>query len=91
MTTSAPWATLPPSLGDSVRPFLSEVVDEVIASIPSEVPSYARPLEGRFGQGVRTGVEVALGRFLDLPGSDSPALAPQDRDVYLALGRGELL
>ena len=91
MAASAPWVTLPPGLGDSVRPFLSDVVDEVIASIPSEVPSYARPLEGRFGQGVRIGVEVALGRFLDLPGTDSPALSPQDRDVYLALGRGELL
>ena len=90
MAVGTPWANLPAGLGESVRPFLQEVVDEVIASIPSAVPSYARPLEGRFGQGVRTGVEVALGRFLDLPGTDSPALAPQDRDVYLALGRGEL-
>lgn len=91
MAVATPWKTLPPGLGDSVRPFLRDVVDEVIATIPSEVPSYARPLEGRFGQGIRMGVEVALGRFLDLPGTDSPALAPQDRDVYLALGRGELL
>jgi hypothetical protein len=91
VTATTPWSSLPPGLGDTVRPFLREVVDEVIGSIPSEVPSYARPLEGRFGQGVRMGVEVALGRFLDLPGTDSPALAPQDRDVYLALGRGELL
>ena len=90
MVGSAPWASLPAGLGESVRPFLSDVVDEVIGSIPSEVPTYARPLEGRFGQGVRTGVEVALGRFLDLPGTDSPALTPQDRDVYFALGRGEL-
>lgn len=91
MAVATPWKSLPSGLGDSVRPYLRDVVDEVIASIPSEVPSYARPLEGRFGQGVRLGVEVALGRFLDLPGTDSPALAPQDRDVYLALGRGELL
>ena len=91
MAVSTPWSSLPAGLGDSVRPYLSDVVDEVVASIPSEVPSYARPLEGRFGQGVRRGVEVALGRFLDLPGTDGPALAVQDRDVYLALGRGELL
>jgi hypothetical protein len=91
MAVPTPWSSLPPGLGDQVRPYLVDVVDEVIASIPSEVPSYGRPLEGRFGQGVRTGVEVALGRFLDLPGTDSPALAPEDRDVYLALGRGELL
>ena len=91
MAATTPWAALPPGLGDRVRPYLGEVVDEVIRSIPSEVPSYARPLEGRFGQGVRVGVEVALGRFLDLPGTTGPALGPQDRDVYLALGRGELL
>ena len=91
MAVSTPWSTLPPELGDVVRPSLSDVVDEVVATIPSEVPSYARPLEGRFGEGVRMGVEVALGRFLDLPGTDSPALAQQDRAVYLALGRGELL
>jgi len=91
MAVSTPWSSLPPGLGDSVRPYLSDVVDEVVASIPSEVPSYARPLEGRFGEGVRMGVEVALGRFLDLPGTDSPALAQEDRAVYLSLGRGELL
>ena len=91
MAVSTPWSTLPPELGDAVRPSLPDVVDEVIDTIPSEVPSYARPLEGRFGEGVRMGVEVALGRFLDLPGTDSPALAEEDRAVYLALGRGELL
>ena len=91
MAVSTPWSALPPELGDAVRAALPDVVDEVIARIPSEVPSYARPLEGRFGDGVRLGVEVALGRFLDLPGTDSPALAQEDRTVYLALGRGELL
>jgi hypothetical protein len=91
MAVSTPWSALPPELGDAVRAALPDVVDEVIARIPSEVPSYARPLEGRFGEGVRLGVEVALGRFLDLPGTDSPALAQEDRAVYLALGRGELL
>ncbi len=91
LAVSTPWSALPPELGDAVRAALPDVVDEVIARIPSEVPSYARPLEGRFGEGVRLGVEVALGRFLDLPGTDSPALAQEDRAVYLALGRGELL
>ncbi len=91
MAVATPWSALPPGLGDRVRPHLPEVVEELVRTIPAEVPSYARPLEGRFGQGVRMGVQVALGRFLDLPGTDSPALSGQDRDVYLALGRGELL
>ena len=85
-----PWADLPPSLGDLLRPQLAPVVGAVIAALPLEVPDYARPLEGRFGEGVRVGVQVALGRFLDLPGTTEPALAGTDREVYVALGRGEL-
>lgn len=63
---------------------------EIIAALPQEVPDYARPLEGAFGEGLRLGVEVALGRFLDLPGTSKPALSAADRKVYLRLGRGEL-
>jgi len=66
------------------------VVAEIISALPQEVPDYARPLEGAFGDGLRLGVEVAMGRFLDLPGTSEPALRGQDRKVYLALGRGEL-
>lgn len=90
MTTRPPWAELPADLPLSMRPHLKTATAAVIAALPLEVPSYARPLEGAFGHGVRRGVEVALGRFLDLPGTDQPALAGSDRDVYVALGRGEL-
>ena len=73
-----------------LRPHLAAVVADVIAALPREVPSYGRPLEGAFGEGVQLGVEVALGRFLDLPGTTEPALGRQDRKVYLNLGRGEM-
>lgn len=85
-----PWAELPAAVVDRVRPHLPEVVDEVIAAVGREVPAYRRPLEGGFGRGLRLGVEVALGRFLDLPGTLLPAASGADRDVYVALGRGEL-
>lgn len=90
MAASVPWATLPTDLAATLRPHLSEVVAEIIEALPQEVPDYARPLEGAFGEGLRLGVEVAMGRFLDLPGTSQPALRAQDRKVYLALGRGEL-
>jgi len=77
-------------IGHRLRPALPSVAVEIIDTIAREVPSYSRPLEGTFGAGVRRGVEVALNRFLDLPGSTQPALQSRDRDVYLALGRGEL-
>jgi PucR C-terminal helix-turn-helix domain len=73
-----------------LRPRLTDVVAEVIAAGAVAVPAYARPLEGRFGEGVRQGVEVALGRFLELPGTTAPALSPESRSVYAALGRGEV-
>jgi hypothetical protein len=85
-----PWASLPADVVDRVRPHLPEVVDEVIAAVGREVPAYRRPLEGDFGRGLRFGVEVALSRFLDLPGTLEPAGSGTDREVYVELGRGEL-
>ena len=85
-----PWSALPADLADCLRPQLAQVVEMIIAAVAQEVPDYARPIEGAFGQGLRLGVEVALARFLELPGSNDPALSAQDRKVYVALGRGEL-
>jgi hypothetical protein len=90
MARDAPWAALPEQMTAILRPQLATVVADVIGAISREVPSYARPLEGRFGHGVLQGVQVALERFLDLPGTDSPALPTHSRGVYVALGRGEL-
>src|SRR5437879_6086727 len=89
-TGTPPWAGLPTDIGPRLRPALPDVAAGVIDTIAREVPSYSRPLEGSFGAGVRRGAEVALSRFLDLPGSEQPALQPAERGVYLALGRGEL-
>jgi hypothetical protein len=90
-TISSPaLAELPADVVDQVRPHLPAVVDEVIAAVGREVPAYRRPLEGDFGRGLRFGVEAALSRFLDLPSTSQPADSGADRDVYVALGRGEL-
>jgi hypothetical protein len=53
------------------------------------VPDYARPFEGSFGRGVRTGVMEALRQFLELI-RDPAAGRGTGRDVYVGLGRGEL-
>ncbi|MDQ2756592.1 MAG: helix-turn-helix domain-containing protein [Actinomycetota bacterium] len=73
-----------------LRPTLPALVEEIIAGIGDGVPVYARPFEGRFGQAVRRGTEVALTSFLALPGTSRDALSEQARDVYAALGRGEV-
>src|SRR5512144_1564886 len=80
---------LPREVAERLRPQLPSVVTEVVDRIAAEVPSYGRPLEGSFGQDVRTGVEVALTRFL-APADTEPALTGSDRQFYVALGRNEL-
>jgi hypothetical protein len=76
-------------VADVLEPELDAVTDEILETIAREVPDYARPLEGQFGQGVRTGVTEALRQFVELIRSPSGARG-QGREVYVALGRGEL-
>src|SRR4051812_7656982 len=80
---------LPPQLADALRPGLPGLAEEIIAAIGREVPEYRRPLEGPFGRALRVGVERALGRFVEAlvdPASDDR----NTREVYVALGRGEM-
>ena len=84
-----PWRALPPEVADLIEPELEATTDEILATIAREVPDYARPLEGSFGQGVRTGVSEALRQFVELIRSPSGDRGP-GREVYAALGAGEL-
>lgn len=85
-----PWLTVPAQISDVLRPGLHDLIEEVMTVVAVSVPAYARPLEGRFGETVRQGVEVALSRFLELPGTAQSALSRDSRRVYSALGRGEV-
>ncbi|HZU40749.1 MAG TPA: helix-turn-helix domain-containing protein [Solirubrobacteraceae bacterium] len=81
-----PWHELPPEIASVLRPFIDEVADEIIAAVRT-VPAYARPLEGPFGEGIRAGVQEALHNFLAEIEASGPVTR---RDVYRALGRGEM-
>jgi hypothetical protein len=81
-------ATLTPEGADALRPELPRLADDIIAAISSEVPDYARPMEGRFGEVTRFGVEVALTRFIDLLVGEVHDDA-STRETYVKLGRGE--
>jgi PucR C-terminal helix-turn-helix domain len=85
-------ADLDPRVAAAVRAQLRPMVDEVITAIGDEIPEYARPLEGEFGHGVRTGTEEALVRFLEaVEGEASPGAEEERwRRVYRDLGRGEM-
>jgi hypothetical protein len=71
-----------------LEPHLQPLSDEIIAAIRERVPAYRRPLRGRFGAGIRRGVEEALGQFVDLI-ADPELDRSGARSVYRGLGRGE--
>ncbi|HVY78684.1 MAG TPA: helix-turn-helix domain-containing protein [Solirubrobacterales bacterium] len=76
-------------MADLIEPELGAATEEILETIAREVPEYARPLEGRFGRGIRTGVAEALSQFVALI-RDPDAGRDPGREVYVALGRGEL-
>jgi hypothetical protein len=84
-----PWRALPAEVADVIEPELDAVTSEILATIAQEVPEYARPLEGSFGRGLRTGVTEALRQFVALIRDPDSGREP-GRDVYVGLGRGEL-
>ena len=86
---SEPWRGLPGSVADLIEPELDAVTAEILATLAREVPEYARPLEGRFGRGIRTGVGEALSQFVALI-REPDAGRGLGREVYVALGQGEL-
>lgn len=83
-----PWRGLPAPVADLIEPELATIAAEILATIGREVPEYARPLEGRFGRGLRTGVEEALRQFVALIRDPDAGRGP-GREVYVQLGRGE--
>src|ERR1700712_4983998 len=83
-----PWRDLPPRVADLIAGEIDPISTEILESIAHEIPEYARPLEGRFGRGIRRGVEEALAQFVALI-RDPDAGREAGREVYLALGRGE--
>jgi hypothetical protein len=86
---SEPWRALPPRVADLIEPELEAATGEILETIAAEVPEYARPLEGSFGRGIRTGVAEALRQFVSLIREPEAGRAG-GREVYVGLGRGEL-
>lgn len=74
---------LEPAAIAAIRGELPDIAAEVVSTIQQEVPGYSRPLRGAFGKGIRSGVELALRRFIG-EGDEEPA------DIYRRLGSGEL-
>jgi hypothetical protein len=83
-----PWRELPARVADLIEGEIEPISAEILESIAREIPEYARPLDGRFGRGIRRGVGEALAQFVAVI-RDPDAGRDSGREVYLALGRGE--
>jgi hypothetical protein len=86
---SEPWRALPVEVAAVIEPEIPALTGEILAAIAREVPEYARPLEGSFGRGIRRGVGEALDQFVALV-RDPDSSREHGREVYVALGRGEM-
>jgi sugar diacid utilization regulator len=81
--------TIPREVAAVLRPVLPSLAEELISAIGAEVPEYSRAMSGGFGRGVRLGVEIALGRFVDTIEQGTRVQDTAD-ETYVNLGRGEL-
>jgi hypothetical protein len=84
-----PWQRLPADLSTAMRPRLPATVQAIADAVTEATPAFATIEDSKFERDVRTAVRVALERFLDLVGTDEPALPPRFRDVFVALGAAE--
>lgn len=83
-----PFTDFPPELPGQLRPYLSDLVDDVVAEIQQGIPEYARPQDDTYMRTLRTGAEQALGLLLDRmakPQEGWEAVA----QTYHGIGRGE--
>ena len=60
-----PWEGLPAELAVALREDVPRTVEEIIDEIRRAVPAYARPLEGAFGEAIRTGVDYMRTAYFD--------------------------
>ncbi|WP_436521000.1 PucR family transcriptional regulator [Actinoplanes sp. HUAS TT8] len=87
MTT--PWQRVPTDLAAAMRPRLPSTVPAIADAVAAANPAFAETAKDKFNRDLRTAVQVALERFLDLAGTDEPALPPRIREVFVALGAAE--
>ena len=84
-----PWAAVPATLAQPLRSALPAATERVIDAVTREVPAYAVDNEV-IAATLRRGVGVALGRQVDLLGTDEEALGDAAA-VYEQIGAGEYL
>lgn len=83
-----PFTELPPGLHHDLRPFFTDITEEVVRAIRTEIPEYARPADDTYMQAVHRGVDHALRGFLERMAKPDTDWEPV-KETYRRIGRGE--
>jgi len=86
---TTPWQRLPEDLSTAMRPRLPAAVQAIAGAVTEATAGLVKTGTAKFERDARAAVEVALERFVDLAGTDEPALPPRFREVFVALGAAE--
>ena len=89
MMNQRPWAGLDPLIARALRPALRGMQREAIEQIAVQLPELGGDLTGEYGRQLSLGIDLALGRLLDLFGTDEDALSAQLAEVYGSFGARE--
>src|SRR5436305_13544420 len=89
IVSATPWRRLPVELAAAMRPRRATTVREVADAVIGSTPAFAELADAKLERDVRTAVGVALDRFLDLVGTEEPALPAGAREVFVGLGAAE--
>jgi len=84
-----PWQSLPLGLARAMRPRLPATVRAIADAVTASTPAFTAIESEKFRRDVHAAVRVALERFLELIGTEEPALPPHFREVFVALGAAE--
>ena len=84
-----PWSRLPRVLATTLHARLEPTVLAVAAQVSESVPAFAEIDDPKFARDMREAVRVAVTRFLELVGTDAPALPDPVRESFVALGAAE--
>lgn len=72
-----------------MSPHVDALVEELTGAVPAAVPSLTSTDDEALRTDLRLGVGEAVQRFLELVGTDEPALTDANRTVYRQLGAAE--
>lgn len=86
---AAPWRRLPADVATVLQDRRERTIESVAAAVTAEVPALAEAADPKLVSDAREAVDVAVTRFIELVGTDSPALTPPVREAYVALGAAE--